>query len=58
MSTIRGQGPTVPVDVNAGEKTSGKIIFDVPTAEGVIILPELLEPASDNNGWEWAYPAQ
>ena len=44
--------------MRAGEKTSGKIIFDVPTAEGVIILPELLEPASDNNGWEWAYPAQ
>lgn len=49
---------TVPVDVNAGDKASGKIIFDVPTAEGVIILPELLEPASGNNGWEWAYPAQ
>lgn len=48
----------VPVDVNAGEKASGKIIFDVPTAEGVIILPELLGPPSGMNGWEWAYPAQ
>lgn len=52
------EGTELPRDINAGEKASGKIIFDVPSAEGVIVLPELLESPAGVNGWEWAYPAQ
>ncbi|WP_431813938.1 hypothetical protein [Kocuria sp. cx-455] len=50
------EGTELPRDINAGEKASGKIIFDVPSAEGVIVLPELLESPAGMNGWEWAYP--
>lgn len=52
------EGSEIATEINAGEKASGKLIFDVPTAEGVIIMPELLGQSSDIEGWEWAYAAK
>lgn len=52
------EGSEIATDIRAGEKAAGQIIFDVPTAEGVIILPDLLGQSPGTQGWEWAYPAQ
>lgn len=52
------EGSAMATDIRAGEKAAGKIIFDVPTAEGVIILPDLLGQSPSIRGWEWAYPAR
>lgn len=51
------EGEGLPVDIEAGENASGKIIFDVPSAEGAIILPELISGVDSGiQGWEWAFP--
>lgn len=52
------EGSGIATDVRAGEKASGKIIFDVPPAEGVIIMPDLLGQSAGTQGWEWAFPAE
>jgi hypothetical protein len=41
---------TFPSDLGAGQKASGSIILDVPTASGVLLYP------SAGKGWEWSYP--
>lgn len=46
----------MPSDINIGENASGKLIFDVPTAEGSIVLPELGGSPANITGWEWEYP--
>lgn len=52
------EGSEMATDIHAGEKAAGKLIFDVPTPEGVIILPDLLGQSPSTQGWEWAYPAE
>ncbi|MEX5302640.1 hypothetical protein [Kocuria sabuli] len=52
------EGSAIATDVHAGEKAEGTLIFDVPTPEGVIILPDLLGQSPGTQGWEWAYPAE
>lgn len=52
------EGTEIATDINAGEKSSGKLIFDVPSPKGSIVLPELLGGVSDIEGWEWEYPAK
>ena len=52
------EGVEIATDIHAGEKAAGKLIFDVPTAEGVIILPDLLGQSPGSQGWEWAYLAE
>ncbi len=52
------EGSAIATDVRAGEKAEGTLIFDVPTPEGVIILPDLLGQSAGTQGWEWTYPAK
>lgn len=52
------ENETLGTDIYAGEKASGKIVFDVPTEEGSVILPDLLWDSMATDGWEWAYPAK
>ncbi len=49
------EGSAIPSDINAGEKASGTLVFDVPTEKGSIILPELLGGDPSAQGWEWSY---
>lgn len=58
MTGCLPDGSVIATDIRAGEKASGKIIFDVPTAEGVIILPDLLGQSPGTQGWAWVFPAE
>jgi len=49
-----GDAERFPSALGPGEKATGKIVLDVPTATGVLIHKQGFMPI----GWEWEYPAK
>lgn len=48
------QAEQLPGNLGAGERATGKVVLDVPSAEGVIVYNNFVAP--DRPGYEWNFP--
>lgn len=49
------QSEQIPSNLGAGERATGKLVFDLPNAEGVLIYDNFTSP--DRPSFEWHFPA-
>lgn len=54
--TCFDSGEQLPGNLGAGERATGKVVLDVPTAEGVIVYNNYV--GFDRPSFEWAYPVK
>lgn len=48
------QSDQIPSNLGAGERATGKLVFDLPSAEGVLIYDNFT--SSDRPSFEWKFP--